>query len=143
MAVDRFNFDKGLMTLLDADATLAALIGDPPRIYDRTPRDAAFPWVRKDNIPSPPLFGTMQGPGVNWVRTIGCQFSVFGLQNSLETVTDVMAALATVLDAVPQNITVTGGNVMLSLPRSEWADYDEHGTAMGVLEYTFSLEDTS
>ncbi len=143
MAVDRFEFDKGLQDLLDADATIATLLGDPPRIYDRPVRDATFPWVRKDNIPSPPLFGTMKGPGVNWVRQITCQFSIFALANSLEEVCDVMAALAAVLDDVPQNITVTGGNVAMSKPLNEWADYDEHGTAMGVLEYTFSLEDTT
>jgi hypothetical protein len=44
-SVDRFEFDKGLQDLLDADAPIAALLGDPPRIYDRPPRDAVFPWM--------------------------------------------------------------------------------------------------
>jgi hypothetical protein len=35
---------KGLIAALDADADLAALVGD--RIYDAPPRDVAFPYVR-------------------------------------------------------------------------------------------------
>jgi hypothetical protein len=51
-----------------------------------------------------------------------------------------MAAMSAVLDAVPQNIAVTNGKVAHAQPLNEWADYDEHGTAMGVLEYSFTLE---
>jgi hypothetical protein len=144
VAVDIQEFDKALMTLITADANVTALIGNPPRIYDRPPRSLTFPWVRKDSIPAAPLLGTMKGAaiGIKWLRRVTYQFSAFALENTLATVCDIQKRLADVLDFVPANITFANAKVALSLPGLAFADYDEFGTAMSVVEYTFTLEDT-
>ncbi|MEM9169944.1 MAG: DUF3168 domain-containing protein [Pseudomonadota bacterium] len=40
-----FSLQKAVYDALLADAAFAALIGDPPRLYDAPPRDVAYPYV--------------------------------------------------------------------------------------------------
>lgn len=143
MAVDRHNVNTAIVTLLTANATVKSLIGDPPRVYTRPPRNVTFPWVRMDNIPDVPWLGILSGGSPLWVRRHSIQFTGFALETSLGTVCDIQKAFIAVLDGMATTINVTGGNVAEVTPRAECADFDEAGTAFFVLEYMLSIEDTT
>jgi hypothetical protein len=46
MSKSGWPLQKAIFAALSADATLAALIGDPPRIYDDPPGNSALPYVQ-------------------------------------------------------------------------------------------------
>ena len=143
MAVDRHNVNAAIMVLLTANAGVKALIGNPPRVYTRPPRNVTFPWVRMDNIPDVPWLGTMASGTPNWVRRHSVQFTGFALETSLGTVCDIQKAFIAVLDGMATTISITNGKVAEVTPRAECADFDEAGTAFFVLEYMLSIEDTT
>ncbi|MEO0983272.1 MAG: DUF3168 domain-containing protein [Pseudomonadota bacterium] len=45
MSASAFNLQKAIYAALIADAGLASLIGDPPRVFDDAPAGAIFPYV--------------------------------------------------------------------------------------------------
>jgi hypothetical protein len=73
---------------LSADATLPALIGTPPRVYDQTPDDPIYPFVQMGQVTTRP-WGGLLGDGIEHVFTMTC-VSRFG---GAEEAKAVMAAV--------------------------------------------------
>ena len=135
--VDRHDVAKGLYALLAANGTIQTLLGNPPRIYVRPPRNASFPWVRVDFLPASPWFGVC---GDSWVRQVMVQFTAFAVETTLDTVAAIQAAIINVMDAAVGSISITNGNLRRVLPGTEAIDFDENNTAYSVTEYTLSVQ---
>ena len=66
---------KALIGWLGADETLQALLGEPARIWDATPRRPLYPHLRIGRSESRPV--AAEGCGVEHVLTLSC-VSLFG-----------------------------------------------------------------
>lgn len=142
--LDRHDVNKALVTMFNANAALKALIGDPVRMGAFIPANATFPFVRVDFIPSTPLTGHMSSTNAKWIRRHTIQFTIFGHDTSLDAVAAIQKAIADLMDYCPTNATVTNGVIGSAIPGLEHLDYSpEDGSAVGVLEYTLSIEATS
>ena len=85
---------------LSADATLPALIGTPPRVYDQTPDDPIYPFVQMGQVTTRP-WGGLLGDGIEHVFTLTC-VSRFG---GAEEAKAVMAAVRVSLDDTALTLT--------------------------------------
>jgi len=85
---------------LTADATLAALIGVPLRVYDQTPDDPVYPFVQMGTVTTRP-WGGLLGDGIEHVFTLTC-VSRFG---GAEEAKAVMAAVRASLDDAALTLT--------------------------------------
>jgi len=82
-----------VLARLLADATLPALIGTPPRVYDQTPDDPVYPFVQMGQATTRP-WGGLCAEGIEHVFTLTC-VSRFG---GAEEAKAVMAAARCALD---------------------------------------------
>ncbi|MDP1632793.1 MAG: DUF3168 domain-containing protein [Caulobacter sp.] len=64
---------------LGADAALAALIGDPPRIHDEPPAERIYPLVLIGRTETRP-WGGLEGEGVEQAVTLTCLSRFDGLE---------------------------------------------------------------
>jgi len=155
-ALDPQTIYEGIYAAVDADDTLTdvtSLIGDPPRIYTRTPADVTFPFIEVNVIPTTPLTGTRTGPGIKWIRRIVVQFNIWSQKSTLEEVNNIFTALVDVMDGLPTNaasvakITAGGrkGLITHSIPGIERSgDFDmDTGSAFAICEYTLWFEKTA
>ena len=145
MAVDRGLIAKEIIEQLGAVAAIVTALGSPPRIYLRPPETAVFPWVRIDFLPATWLAGTLGG-GVkpNWIRQFTVQFTIFDLSTSILTVTAIQKLIADTMDKFPGLASITNCTIGQCIPGNEFTDYDVAlRTAIAVLEYTMSFEDTA
>lgn len=139
-AVNRHNINVGIITALTNAAAVTALIGNPPRVYTRTPRHVTYPWLRVDSIPNRPKFVVISGSGPLWIRTANTQFSAFSLKTSASEVAAIQAAVADVMDAAVSTVTFTGGVVVMSLLVVESMPYEVETGWDAVSEYELTVQ---
>ena len=68
MSAHELGLQKALIAHLKADAAVQALLGQPPRIWDAAPKDAAFPHLLIGRCESRPLGA--DGGGVEHALTL-------------------------------------------------------------------------
>jgi len=68
MSAHELALQKALIAHLKADAAVQALLGEPPRIWDSAPKDAAFPHLLIGRCESRPL--AADGGGVEQALTL-------------------------------------------------------------------------
>ena len=68
MSAHELSLQKALIGHLKADAAVQALLGEPPRIWDSAPKDAAFPHLLIGRCESRPL--AADGGGVEQALTL-------------------------------------------------------------------------
>ena len=68
MSAHELSLQKALIAHLKADAAVQALLGEPPRIWDSAPKDAAFPHLLIGRCESRPL--AADGGGVEQALTL-------------------------------------------------------------------------
>jgi len=89
-----------VLTRLVTDATLPALIGVPPRVYDQPPDDPVYPFVQIGAVTTRP-WGGLLGDGIEHVFTLTA-VSRFG---GAEEAKAVMAAVRACLDDAALSLT--------------------------------------
>lgn len=82
---------KALIAHLRADAALKALLGDPARIWDEAPRDAAWPHLSVGRSESRPV--AADGCGVEHVLSLRCASRFGGTEEAKAICAAVRAAV--------------------------------------------------
>lgn len=81
-----------IVARLKADTTLAALLGDPPRVWDRPPPDAAFPHLSIARWESKP-WGGVEAEGTEHALTLACASRFAGSEEARAVIAAAAAAL--------------------------------------------------
>lgn len=134
--IDRHAIDTAIVTALAANAAVKAALGDPPRIYNITPRHARYPWCIITIFPAPPVARYKPGGGnpPKYVLRHVVEFRCIENDQSTGDAAAAVKAIAVVMDAAPDNLTVTGGTVVESIrgPESEGNDPKNNGVFAAV-----------
>jgi len=82
---------KALIAHLRTDGTVRALLGDPARVWDEAPRDAAWPRLVVGRSESRPV--AAEGCGVEHALTLRCASRFSGTEEAKAVLAAVRAAL--------------------------------------------------
>lgn len=144
--IDRQAIDVAIITALAASAAVKAALGTPPRIYKITPRQAVYPWCMITVFPAPPVARYKPGGGnpPKYVLRHVVEFRCIENVQSTGNVTAAVKAIAVVMDAAPDNLTLAGvatGIVVESIrgPESEGNDPENNGVFAAV-EYELQVD---
>ena len=125
-----------VLARLVADATLPALIGAPPRVYDQTPDDPVYPFVQIGAAQTRP-WGGLDAEGIEHVFTLTCASRFGGAEEAKAVMAAVRCALddadLTLTDNTLVNLRVTYGDVFRA---ADWR------TTFGLLRFRAVTEAT-
>ena len=105
-ADSQWALQQAVFTALSGDAALQALVGNPARVYDQVPQDAAFPYVVVGEVTARP-FDSKTEDGMEQTVTVHSWSRYRGLKETKQ----IMAAVVDALDR--QALGVTGHDLVL------------------------------
>ncbi len=137
MAIDYGEVSKAIVAKLVATSAVTNIVGT--RIYNFVPRSVStFPWVRFNQVASPPYTGIM---GPTWIWDYTVDFVIFDNSTSQARVCDAIKAISTVMEAGDLG-TVTGALVMGIWPRQQGPYWDDEAKAWaGLASFQIALEE--
>ena len=140
--IDRHKIDTGIYSALNV-AAVRSFLGNPVRVYVTTPREAQYPWCKMTPFPAPPVTRRKPGGGAAPVYILRHVVEFRCVENIQSTVNvaAAIAAIAVIMDAAPDNVTVVGGTVIESIRRAEsLGDDPETNGVFASIEYELQVD---
>jgi hypothetical protein len=142
--VDRHDIAKNIITALRATVAVTTVFGAGAamRIYRRVRRDVTtFPMANITMLPMTPLVSTRPSTAREWTRRAGVQFNIWQRSLSADGVAAGQKAIMDLLDTAPDNISLTTGTIIDSIPGTDFIQYDEDsGSHLAVCEHTLWVD---
>ena len=128
-------FNAALVARLSADADVKAALGDPPRVYDRAPGGAAFPFVSLGRAETTPV--DADTPGLNDHRLT---LHIWGRRDDRDAIRDALGAVRAALHQANLSLSGAAHCVLCRVVYTDFFTAPDGRTLHGVVRVRALLE---